>query len=91
MPLEIPALLSNYLSPISLKKSGEPPAYFSATVAPKISISKYLERIYKFFQCSEQCYVLAIIYIERISKFVEINEYNIHRYSLFIVSNNKDY
>ena len=90
MPFEFPALLSNYLSPISLKKSEEPPAYFSTTEPPKISISKYLERIYKFFQCSEQCYLLAIIYIERISKFVEVNEFNIHRYYLYTNYINKD-
>ena len=46
---EVTALLSNYLSPISLKKSQQPPAYFATTTAPKMPISKYLERINKFF------------------------------------------
>lgn len=38
-----------------------------STKVPKISIKRYLERISNFFACSEECYVLALVYIDRIT------------------------
>lgn len=34
---------------------------------PKISIKQYLKRISNFFACSEECYVMALVYIDRIT------------------------
>jgi len=36
--------------------------------APKVSIRKYFARIHKYFHCSDECFVLALAYIDRIAK-----------------------
>jgi len=36
--------------------------------APSISIKKYLERIHHFFSCSDECFTLALVFINRICK-----------------------
>lgn len=41
---------------------------FHASEIPNISINKYIERIGKYVGCSNECYVLLIIYIDRIIK-----------------------
>jgi hypothetical protein len=33
---------------------------------PKIKIDAYIERCYKYFDCSSSCYVMAIIYMDRL-------------------------
>ncbi|KAH7576785.1 hypothetical protein JRO89_XS01G0148700 [Xanthoceras sorbifolium] len=35
--------------------------------APSISIPKYLERIYKYTNCSPSCFVVGYVYIDRLS------------------------
>ena len=39
---------------------------FDSTTAPSISLSKYIDRIHQYSNCSESCYVLAFIYIDRL-------------------------
>ncbi|KAG5545504.1 hypothetical protein RHGRI_017863 [Rhododendron griersonianum] len=39
---------------------------FHGVRAPSISIAKYLERIYKFTNCSPSCFVVGFIYIDRV-------------------------
>ncbi|KAL5730969.1 Cyclin-U1-1 [Ranunculus cassubicifolius] len=39
---------------------------FDGVRAPSISISKYLERIYKYTQCSPSCFVVGYVYIDRL-------------------------
>ena len=55
---------------------------FHAVKAPSISIHDYLIRIHKYFACSPECFVLCIVYIDRIIKsqpdFV-VSHLNIHR------------
>ena len=54
---------------------------FHALRAPSISIQDYLDRIFKYASCSCECFVLALIYIDRVIQrqdFV-INSLNIHR------------
>lgn len=41
---------------------------FHATRVPTISIRDYVGRIFKFFRCSGACYILALIYIDRLLK-----------------------
>ena len=60
---------------------------FHATKIPAISIQKYLLRIKEYAKCSEDCIVLALIYIDRITeskKGLNPDKFNIHRliYSL---------
>lgn len=55
---------------------------FHALRPPAINIKDYLERISKYASCSGECFVLALIYIDRIIQinptFV-VNSLNIHR------------
>lgn len=54
---------------------------FHATKAPGISILQYLERIRKYASCSNECFVLALIYIDRLiqrNNFL-LTDLNVHR------------
>ena len=55
---------------------------FHAKSVPSISIKDYLLRIAKCAHCSDECFILALIYIDRITernkKFM-IKSLNIHR------------
>lgn len=39
---------------------------FHGIRAPSISIPKYLERIYKYANCSPSCFVVGFVYIDRL-------------------------
>mmetsp|Transcript_37805 Transcript_37805/g.90440 ORF Transcript_37805/g.90440 Transcript_37805/m.90440 type:complete len:491 (+) Transcript_37805:400-1872(+) len=54
---------------------------FHALRAPAIGILQYLERIHKYASCSKECFVLALIYIDRLiqgNNFL-LTELNAHR------------
>jgi len=55
---------------------------FHGLLGPKISIYEYINRIVLCSNCSEECFVLALIYIERWvqeNPGVFVNAYNVHR------------
>jgi len=55
---------------------------FHALRPPPISIQEYLERIAKYSCCSEECFVLALIYIDRLiqcNPAFLVNSLNVHR------------
>ncbi|XP_010452710.1 PREDICTED: cyclin-U4-2-like [Camelina sativa] len=55
---------------------------FSALTKPSISIRSYMERIFKYANCSDSCYVVAYIYLDRFIQkqpFLPIDSYNVHR------------
>merc|ERR1719265_1768663 len=55
---------------------------FHAIRAPPLSIQDYLLRIAKYFQCSHECFVLSLVYIDRIVKAhpeFSVCSLNIHR------------
>eukprot|EP01028_Stygiella_incarcerata_P007587 TRINITY_DN314_c0_g9_i1.p1 TRINITY_DN314_c0_g9~~TRINITY_DN314_c0_g9_i1.p1 ORF type:complete len:201 (-),score=38.71 TRINITY_DN314_c0_g9_i1:382-984(-) len=55
---------------------------FHALKAPEIQIQSYLERIVRYGQCSPECVVLALIYLDRIVQRNEgffLSSLNIHR------------
>lgn len=55
---------------------------FHCVRAPQLSIHDYLMRIAKYFQCSRECFVLCLVYIDRIVKLhpeFTICNLNIHR------------
>lgn len=59
----------------------QPPSKFEAFRAPGISIRDYLMRIHKYASCSPECFVLALVYIDRLQRmkgFV-LTELNVHR------------
>mmetsp|Transcript_1842 Transcript_1842/g.2653 ORF Transcript_1842/g.2653 Transcript_1842/m.2653 type:complete len:408 (-) Transcript_1842:216-1439(-) len=54
---------------------------FHALKAPAIGIHQYLERIHKYASCSSECFILALIYIDRLiqkNNFV-LTGLNVHR------------
>lgn len=54
---------------------------FHAMKAPGIGILHYLERIHKYASCSKECFILALIYIDRLiqrNNFL-LTELNVHR------------
>jgi len=58
-----------------------PVTKFHALKAPSISVLNYLERIHKYASCSTECFVLALIYIDRLiqrNNFL-LTELNVHR------------
>lgn len=58
------------------------PSIFNCKHPPKISIKKYLERFEVYSRGSQECFVLALIYLDRISEYnanFVINPLNIHR------------
>mmetsp|Transcript_18170 Transcript_18170/g.29853 ORF Transcript_18170/g.29853 Transcript_18170/m.29853 type:complete len:213 (-) Transcript_18170:264-902(-) len=57
-------------------------AAFYALRPPSIAIDSYLDRIFKYASCSSACFVLAMIYIERVmarDPAFGITSLNIHR------------
>jgi len=41
---------------------------FQCVTPPKVNITKYLTRIHKYFRCSDECFVLALAYVDRVVK-----------------------
>lgn len=57
---------------------------FHALKAPSIGILQYLERIHKYASCSTECFILALIYIDRLiqgNNFL-LTELNVHRVAI---------
>lgn len=54
---------------------------FEAFRAPSISIRDYLSRIHKFAACSPECFVLALVYIDRLHQMqgILLTDLNVHR------------
>ena len=57
---------------------------FHAHVVPKISIGDYLNRIERYSMCSKECFVIALLYIDRFIYGVglqnaAVNHHSIHR------------
>lgn len=60
---------------------------FHALRAPNISIKDYLERIYKYSACSPECFILALVYIDRLiaRNGIALNSLNVHRIIITMV------
>ncbi|KAF4727497.1 mitochondrial peripheral inner membrane protein, partial [Perkinsus olseni] len=61
-------------------------AEFTGTYTPCISVWNYLQRLSKFFHCSSECFVLALVYLDRAVKATAattvplyVTSYNVHR------------
>ncbi|CAK68099.1 unnamed protein product (macronuclear) [Paramecium tetraurelia] len=56
---------------------------FNSGTTPEISLENYLMRIQRHARCSEECFVIALIYLDRIQEInqeFQYTEKNIHRY-----------
>ena len=54
---------------------------FQSSYPPEVSVLAYLERIRKYARCSDSCFVVALIYIDRIieTRNVVLTSLNVHR------------
>lgn len=55
---------------------------FHSSVPPPISIQDYIKRLRKLFRCNDECFVLALVYIDRIGKkyaSMAVSELTVHR------------
>ncbi|KAK8565960.1 hypothetical protein V6N13_021032 [Hibiscus sabdariffa] len=55
---------------------------FHGLSRPTISIQNYLDRIYKYANCSPSCFIVAYVYLDRFSQrqpSLPINSFNVHR------------
>jgi len=77
------AAIANVISHLaSLGNSSETTTCFHARCAPRIGIQEYLDRVAKYFYCSEACLVLGLVYIDRIMKLHKefmVSSLNVHR------------
>lgn len=56
---------------------------FQSMSKPAISVRGYLERIFRYANCSNSCYVVAYIYLDRYVRrhpSVAIDSFNVHRF-----------
>ena len=63
-------------------KSSKALKCFDSTKIPKISLKGYLARIQRYANCSDSCYIVAFIYIDRLlqnNKNSALTRLNIHR------------
>ncbi|KAL9457579.1 hypothetical protein AB3S75_006594 [Citrus x aurantiifolia] len=69
---------------------------FHGVRAPNISIAKYLERIYKYTNCSPSCFVVGYVYIDRLlhrhpdSLVVSLNVHRLLVTSVMVASKTMD-
>jgi hypothetical protein len=64
-----------------------PATYFHTNKPPNISIRNYLKRLHEYMKCSEESFIMAVIYMDRLvcrESNIVINEKCIHR--LFLSS-----
>ncbi|KAK3195230.1 hypothetical protein Dsin_026540 [Dipteronia sinensis] len=55
---------------------------FHGLTRPTITIQSYLERIFKYANCSPSCYIVAYVYLDRFAQkqpSLPINSFNVHR------------
>ncbi|CAD8057199.1 unnamed protein product [Paramecium primaurelia] len=60
-------------------------SYFHSIKAPSITLYNYLQRIAKYTHCSEECFVIALIYLDRLQEKhpqLVLNSKCIHRFLL---------
>lgn len=58
---------------------------FALSKPPFISLAGYIHRLYSCMHCSVECFVLARIYLDRISTKYPITAYSVHRSVLLSV------
>lgn len=81
-PSFVPALANVLQHMASMAGRPQKVTRFHAIRPPQLSICDYLSRISTYFQCSHECFVLALVYVDRIVKLhpeFTISGLNIHR------------
>lgn len=55
---------------------------FRSSKLPRVTITEYINRIYKYAKCSDECLLVALIYIDRLlqkNSHLALTGLNIHR------------
>ncbi|CAA2983208.1 cyclin-U4-1-like [Olea europaea subsp. europaea] len=90
-PTEIPkfiTFLSSLLQRVAesnnviLSLQSQKLSVFHGLTRPSISIQSYMERIFKYANCSPSCYIVAYVYLDRFTQrqpTLPINFFNVHR------------
>eukprot|EP00923_Selenidium_pygospionis_P033583 GHVN01058922.1.p1 GENE.GHVN01058922.1~~GHVN01058922.1.p1 ORF type:complete len:269 (-),score=24.92 GHVN01058922.1:2211-3017(-) len=77
------AVVLTHLVTVPTNQNNRTLTRFHAVKAPDISIREYLDRIQKYFGCTNECFVLSLVYIDRIVKVhkekFSVSILNIHR------------
>jgi hypothetical protein len=58
------------------------PTSFDGVKPPPIELQQYIQRLYSFIPCSSQCFVYAIVYVDRILRMnprFKLSDLNVHR------------
>ena len=58
--------LESYLDDV--KADNSPATYFHASKPPSMPIYEYLKRLEEFMKCSNESFILALIYLDRITE-----------------------
>lgn len=72
-------------SMVQLANRGKPPhsmTCFHSSRAPNISVTEYLARMQRFLGCSTECYILGVLYIDRLIKrrpWIAVTALSCHR------------
>jgi len=69
-------LLESALTALPLHSSSSP---FPRAKPPRISLHDYIERVHYLMHCSPECFILARIYLDRISSLYTIDQCSAHR------------
>jgi hypothetical protein len=75
-------VLSQWVEVTASSETQQEVGRFHSVRAPSMSIIAYLERIKKYFYSSDECFVIALVYIDRIGKMspsMTLCELNVHR------------
>ena len=78
----ISVVLDSIVSNVSENQQQNVQTEFHAKNVPSVSIKDYLKRINKYAKCSQECFILALIYIDRITKVdksLSLNPFTVHR------------
>lgn len=62
------AVLALWVQEMAAASRPQKVARFHSSRAPPISIQDYIKRLRKYFVCSSECFVVALVYIDRVGK-----------------------
>lgn len=62
------AVLALWVQEMAVASRPQKVARFHSSRAPPISIQDYVKRLRKYFVCSSECFVVALVYIDRVGK-----------------------
>jgi len=75
-------------APVANRQMWQKATLFHSANTPSMSITEYLTRIRKYFRCRDECFVVALVYIDRVAKAesgMPVTALNAHRLLLIAV------